>query len=131
MTTYSRGYITLISVLIIGAVGLAIATSLVVLGVGGARSGFALQQSSAARAVANACAEEGLQQIRDAVSYTGTATIVLGSGSCTYTVTDEGGQNRRVTAEGTVGTVVRRVAVSITAINPRIVVSTWQEVADF
>ncbi len=129
--TRHRGYITLISVLLVGAVGLSIASSVLVLGVGTARTGFALQQSNEAKALANACAEEGLQRIRESAVFEGTDSLTFGSGTCTFTVTNLGSQNRSITATGTVGTVVRKVAVTISAINPRIVVSTWQEVADF
>jgi len=128
---YSRGYITLISVLVVGAVGVAIATSLILLGIGSSRSSFALEQSNQAKALANACAEEALQQIRDSTPYTGTGNLSLGQGTCTYTVTSQGGQNRTITASGTVGTIVRKVKIIITKINPTITVSTWQEVADF
>lgn len=131
MSMYNRGYITLISVLVLGAVGVAITTSLILLGLGSSRTSFALVQSNQAKALANACAEDGLQQIRDFTPYNDTVTLTLGQGTCTYTVTKLIGQNRTVTASGTIGTVVRKVKITVTAINPTIAVSSWQEVADF
>lgn len=133
MTTmhFSRGYITLISVLVVGAMGVAIATSLLLLGLGSSRTSFAIQQSNQAKALGNACAEEAMQQIRSSTAYTGSGNLSLGQGTCTYTVVNTGGSSRTVSSTGTVGTIVRKVKVLITAINPRIVVSTWQEVADF
>ena len=128
---YHRGYITLISVLVVGAVGLAITTSLLLLGLGASRTSFAVEQSAQARALANACAEEGLQQIRTLTPYTGTGSLSLGLGTCTYTVTSQGGQNRTITGTGTVGTVVRKAKVVINAVYPLLVVVSWQEVADF
>ncbi|MBI4713619.1 hypothetical protein HY771_00305 [Candidatus Uhrbacteria bacterium] len=125
------GYITLLSVLVIGAVGLAITTSLLLLGLSSSRSSFAIEQSDQAKALANACVEEALQQIRDSTPFTGTGSLTLGQGTCGYTVTSQGGQNRTVTATGTVGTIVRKVKVIITNINPTISISSWQEVADF
>lgn len=126
-----RGYITLISVLIIGAVGLAIATSLILLGLGSSRTGFALEQSDQAKGLAMACAEEALQQIRDSTPFVGAGTVTLGQGTCTYTVTNTGGQTRLIIASGTVGSVVRKVRITISQINPTIIISSWQEVADF
>ena len=128
---YSRGYITLISVLVVGAVGLAIATSILLLGLGSSRTSFAVEQSAQARWLATACAEEALEQIRISASFVGTNNLSLGQGTCTYIVTSQGGENRTITASGTVGTVVRKVEVLISRINPTITVSTWQEVGDF
>jgi len=124
------GYITLISVLVVGAVGLAITTSLLLLGLGSSRTSFAVEQSNQSKALANACVEEGLQQIRDSTLFTGSGNLTLGQGTCTYTVTSQGGQNRTVTASGTVGTIVRKVTIIINGINPLITATSWQEVAD-
>ena len=124
------GYITLISVLVIGAVGLAITISLILLGLGSSRTSFALEQSNQTKALTNACAEEAMQQIRDSMSFTGNGNLSLGQGTCNYTVTSQGGQNRTITASGTVGTIVRKAKVIISKINPTITVTSWQEVAD-
>ncbi len=126
-----KGYIVLITVLVIGAVGMAIAVAVLWLGLGSSKSSFSLEQSSQAKALANACSEEALQQIRDSTSFTGTGNLSLGQGTCAYTVTNDGGQNRTITAIGLVGTVVRKVKITIDAINPNINVTSWQEVADF
>jgi hypothetical protein len=125
------GYITLVSVLVVGAVGLAITTSLLLLGIGTSRNSFANEQSYQAKALSNACAEEGLQQIRDSTPFTGSGSLTLGQGTCSYTVTSQGGSNRTVTSTGTVGTIIRKVKVIIININPTITISSWQEVADF
>ncbi len=111
----------------VGAVGTAIALSLILLGNGSSRTSFALQQSAQAKGLANACAEEALEQIRGSTSFTGSGNLTLGQGTCSYTVTNTGGTNRTVTASGTVGTIIRKVSISITAIDPLIVVSSWQE----
>ena len=123
----NKGYVTLVSVLVVGAVGTAIALSLILLGNGSSRTSFALQQSAQAKGLANACAEEALEQIRGSTSFTGSGNLTLGQGTCSYTVTNTGGTNRTVTASGTVGTIIRKVSISITAIDPLIVVSSWQE----
>jgi len=126
--TARPGFITLITILIIAAVATATATTLLLLGVASTRSSFAEQQSVQARALAYACAEEALQQVRDNPAFSGGATLPLGSGTCTYNVQVLAGENRTVTVSGTVGTVVRKAQISVTAINPTITVSTWQEV---
>ncbi|MDP2656076.1 MAG: hypothetical protein Q8P11_00740 [bacterium] len=123
-----NGFITLISVLVVGAVGVAIAVSLLLLGLGSSRTSFALEQSDQAKALNNACAEEALQQIADSTAYTGSGNLALGHGSCIYTVTSQGGGNRTVTTSGTVGTIVRKSTIIITAVNPSITITSWQEV---
>lgn len=124
------GFITLISILVVGAVGVAITLSLILLGIGSSRTSFAVEQSNQAKSLANACAEEALQQIRDSTPFTGTSSLTLGQGTCTYTVTSQGVQNRTITASGTVNTIIRKVTIIIDKINPTIQVVSWQEVAD-
>lgn len=125
------GYVALITVLVTGAVGVAIAVSLLLLGLGSSRTSFALEQSNQAKALANACAEEALQQIHDSTPFEGSANITLGQGNCSYTVTKQTGQNRTITASGTVGSIVRKVKIIIDKITPNINIVSWQEVADF
>lgn len=126
----SYGYITLISILVVGAVGVAISVSLLLLGLGSSRTGLAYQQSNQAKALANACAEEGLEQIRLLSSYTGSGGLSLGQGTCTYVVTNPGPgpQNLNINTIGTVGNTIRKVSVIINAINPVINIIYWQEV---
>ena len=130
-TTQQNGYITLVSVLVVGAVGVAITTSMLLLGIGSSRTSFAYEQSNQVKALANACAEEALQQIRDSTPFTGSGNLTLGQGVCSYTVTNQGGQNRTITTSGTVGTIIRKVKIIINKINPSILVTSWQEVSDF
>ena len=126
-----KGFITLVTVLVVGVVGLSIATSVILLGVGISKTGIAVQQSHQARALASACGEEALQEIRNATDFSGSGSLSLGQGSCLYTVTAGSGESRTATASGTVGTVVRKVSIRITQINPTITISSWQEVGDF
>ena len=126
-----KGFITLISVLVVGAVGVAITTSLILLGLGSSRTSFAIEQSNQAKGIANACAEEALQQIRDSTPFTGSGNLTLGQGTCSYAVTSQGAQNRTITASGAVGAIIRKVKIIIDKINPTIQVVSWQEVSDF
>lgn len=126
-----KGVTTLVAILVVGAIASAVAISLVLLGISATKNSLAIQQSFQAKALADACAEYALQQIRNSVPYTGSGSLTLGQGTCNYTVTSQGGQNRTVTVYGTVGTIVRKVKITVSQINPRIIIATWQEVADF
>ncbi len=127
----NSGYIVLISVLVVSAVGAAVAMAVILFGLGSSRNSFSLEQSAQSRSLANACAEEALQQIRDNSSFSDNSSFPLGQGLCEYNVADLGAENRFITASGTVGTIVRKSQVSIDAINPVINITSWLEVADF
>ena len=126
----NRGYITLLSVLVVSTIGTAVAVSLILLGLGAGKSRFSLEQSNQAKAIADACAEQALQVIRDNTAFTGNGNLSLGQGSCTYSVSNTGGDTRLINVSSSVGNTVRKVKVSIDAINPQINISSWQEVAD-
>lgn len=127
----SRGFITLVSVLLLAALSVTITSSLILLGLGSSRTGFALEQSNQVKALANACAEEALQQINSFTPFSGTGSLSIGQGSCSYTVTKLTGQNRTIIASGLVGTIIRKISISIDKINPDINITSWQEVTDF
>lgn len=128
---YNSGYVALVSVLVLGAVGVYITISMLLLGLGSSRSSFSSEESSKANAFAHACAEEGLQQIRDNNAYTGTGSLSFALGACEYAVTNTGGENRLVDAWGSSGNTIRRVRGVVNAINPQITMTSWREIADF
>lgn len=125
-----RGYVLLAAMLVIGAVGTTIATSLVLMGVSSLQSGGAIADSVEAKALANACAERALQEIWLSASFAGTATLPLGNGSCTYTVTNTGGENRTISVSGTRGTVTRRATITVNEVTSSVGVNSWGEVAN-
>lgn len=129
-TNCSKGFIALISVLVLGAVGTAVAVSVILLGLNSSRTSLVVEQSNKAKALANACAEHGLNIIAINPNYTGSMGLIIGVDSCLYTITNLGGQNRSIVTSSTVGAVTRKVSVNVSAITPKIVVSSWQEFAN-
>lgn len=127
----TNGYITLISVLIAGAVVLLIVTTTLLVGATISKSSLTLENSNQAKALVDACAEEALQQIRDSVNYSGGDTVTFGNGSCTYNVINNGGQNRSIEAEGNVNSISRKVKIDLDNINPEINITYWQDVDNF
>ena len=121
------GYIALLAVLILGAAATAIGVVLLSIGADSQRSTLIEQQSKQARVLATACAQEALQQIHDNIAFSGTNTLPLGQGSCSYTVTVTAGTTRSIAASGTVGNVVRKAQVYVTIGTSTISVSSWQE----
>lgn len=130
MLNYSRlpGFATLMAVVVMGAVSVTITVSVLLLGIDNSRTSFATVQSNQAKALINACAEDALKTIDNTTGFSGTVNITLGLGTCTYTVVDLGGENRSITASGTVGTIIRKLSITLDDINPTIHLTSWQEV---
>jgi len=124
---HQDGYIALLMLLIVGAATTAIALVLLTTGTDAQRSSLVTQQSVQAVQLANACAEEALQQMHDTTSFTGTSSLTLGAGSCTYTVTSTGASTRTITTTATVGATVRKLAVYATIGSSSISVTSWQD----
>ena len=123
------GYVALLTVLIVGAAAAAIALVLLTSGADSQRAALVEQQSKQARALAVACGEEALQQIHDNIAYSGTNSLSLGQGNCTYIVTVSSGTARTLAATGVVGNVVRKVQINVTINASSISITSWQEVS--
>jgi len=126
----SEGYVALLAVLILGAISTTVAVTLLITGTDSQRSTLVSQQSAQARNLSGTCAEEALQIIHDNTLYTGSNSMTLGQGGCTYTVTNTGGNARTIDATGTVSNVVRKVKVYATINTSSISITSWQEVSD-
>lgn len=122
------GFVALMGVLILGALVIATTVAGLRFSVDDLQIATILVDSYQARALADACAEEALQEIRDSDSFAGSGGFSLGQGSCSYTVTLGGGENRSIEAEGTVSDSIRKVEVVVTQLHPTIVVDSWEEV---
>jgi hypothetical protein len=125
-----RGYISLMSVIILGSLGAAVSTSVMLLGLGSSRSGYAYDQSNRALLLADACIEEGLQKVREDDEYVGSGEITFSLGECSYTVENITGSQKRVFASGVVGENTRRASVETSSLRPQITIDSWREVAD-
>lgn len=123
-----RGYVALIAVLIIGAAATASCLALLANGTDSQRAALVAVQSKQARNLAAACAQEALQVMHDTTSYTGTGSLTLGAGTCSYTVAVTSGANRSIVTSGNVSNVTRKVQVYATINSSGISVTSWQEV---
>lgn len=126
MRENQSGYVALLAVLVMGAVATATAISLLLSGTDALRQILVTQQSIQARTIAHACAEEALQTIHDTMAFTGSNSLIYSPGTCTYTVTNTGGNNRSIAVTSTVGESTRKLQISVT-ISSSISVVSWQE----
>jgi hypothetical protein len=124
-----RGYVALLTVLIVGAVATSIALVLLTSGADSQRATLVEQQSKQARGLAVACTEEALQQIHDNIAFSGTNSLTLGQGGCTYTVTVATTTTRNIVVSATVGSVVRKIQATSTINVSTISITSWQEVS--
>lgn len=127
----NNGFAVLIGVLIVGAFGTAVVLYLVLSGLYSYQSSFILEQSNTAKATTNACAEVALNKIQLCSSTIGIGTTQLGNNTCNYEIINNGDQTRTIQATSQVGTIVRKIKVLINQIDPKITISSWQEVATF
>ena len=125
-----KGYIALISVMIIAAIGAATAVSLLLLGLNSSRTSFILEQSNEAKALANACAEIALQNVAYYIPYNGSDTTDFEQGSCTYNViTTENSSD--ITVIGDVNDITRKIKITTDNSTSPISITFWKEVDDF
>lgn len=127
----NQGFVTIVGVLVAGLIATAISSAILFFGVGFSSSVLSIQQAYQAKGLARICADSGLLKIHDDIVFIGSGNLTLGAGSCSYAVTSTGGSSRKVVSTGTVGTITKKIEITISALSPKIVVSSWQEVADF
>lgn len=125
---YSEGYITLLSVVVFGAVSVAIVTTILFLGSQSLSNARDHELYAYGNGAVDVCVEEALEQIRNSDSFSGGNSISLANGACSYTVLNTGGENRTVIASSTTGTIVRKVQVTLDQINPTIHITNWSDV---
>lgn len=127
-----KGYIALVSVIVISAVGVAIMISVVATGILAMKTDFSRQQSGSARSLASSCAEEALQIILETNTSSSSGNLTIASGTCSYVITStSSGQVRIIRATGVIGTVVSKIRVTTASTSPSITLSSWEEVPDF
>ena len=127
----NKGIVTLLSVLFVGSAGILFATVLILLGLSASRTGLALEEGYIAKALADACAEEALQQVHDFNDFSGNGQLIFDGDKCNYTVSEGAGGTKMVYSVGIAGDFIRKLEIRINGVYPYINIVSWQEVADF
>jgi hypothetical protein len=125
------GIVTLVSVLLISVVGLAIAASLLIFSTNQSKNDLIIYQHSQAKAIADACAEQALMNLKSNSSFSGQYNLILGSGACDYDVQQAGGGNVTINVSAYVSAAVSRWRIIIDQVSPSISIVSWRPVADF
>ena len=97
--TKAKGFIAIVSFLVIGVVTLGIAVSISLLGVEEAKSSLTYLKGKKTAKLAEGCSEEALLRLRNNQNYSG-GTLNLSEGSCTLNITNNNSnKNVEITAQ--------------------------------
>lgn len=126
------GYIFLVSVLVIGVIASATATSLLLLGWAAEQNGQLVVESGRAFEYAQTCAERVIRSLKKDTAYGGGEIMDFAWGECeVMAVGGNGNMDRAVCIEGRSGDNTRRMEIDIERLFPSTVISSWTEVAEF
>ncbi len=126
------GYAFLVTVLVIGVMATATATSLMLLGWAAEQNGFLMERSAQAEEYAKGCIERTFRKLRLEPTYAGNETVTFPKGSCLIRpVAGDGINDRRVCVEGRSGQTTRRFQIEIEELFPRIRTASFAEVVAF
>lgn len=126
-----RGYIALISVLIISAVLILIAVSIVQLGIGGTKMAIQENQSLESDYVAQACAEEALIKLVESATYSGNEIITINGNTCQILPLEGSGSNKVIKISTMTHNQTKRLKIETNQLRPTIGIASWQEVSSF
>ncbi len=121
-----KGFSTLFVVIILGSLALALSLSLSTSSVWSIKSSINSKNLNQAKSLVNACAEVALETIRENNSYVGTVSLVIDGNTCTYTVSNTGGNTRSILVSGSIRDVFRKLSISTSSFNPLVIYS-WIE----
>lgn len=122
------GFMAFASLLVVSAVTLAIAVSIVLLGVGEARSSLDFRLGSTALVAARACGEEALYRVKFDQSYAG-GSLNVGGGVCSISVIALGSQ-RSITVDAQVSAASsysKRIRIVAERTGGGVSIKNWQE----
>jgi hypothetical protein len=135
----TRGYVTLLVVLVVTILGIAVTFSSLFRGGDTLDAAFKFEQSFEAHSFADACVESGLLAITKEESFSGSDSITFSTGACDYTVESVSDTQSVLQSSGSSGRTIRKVKVVATlehtvtemGTTTSITNTRWQEIADF
>lgn len=125
------GYITLLSVLVLGAIFTASALLLLDRGLFSSLNALSWEEELRARSATDSCVESALQEINDLGTYLDSGSLILNRSSCSYSIVDKNKEKREIYSIGIAGKSTFRIEVQIDGIYPNIVVTDWIEESSF
>jgi hypothetical protein len=123
-----RGFIALITLLILFLISLSIGVGFTLRSIGRAKTSLQINQSSQAFYLANLCAEEALMKLKENINYPGNETIQIEGGYCQI-LPIEG--KWIIKTIGNFQNQIKKVKIIVNQVNPQMIIQSWQEVSDF
>lgn len=120
-----KGYIAIVTVLVIGAVMLSVGMAVVLNSINTGQGTLAEIKKEASIGYVESCIEDALIRINKNNVLTG--TIVLPEGTCTVTINSQVGSNWDFTVAGTLDGYSKSIRVTATR-GSTVVVNSWQEI---
>jgi len=124
-----KGFIALITILIILGIILITGVSISFLSIKEASMSLQKSQSSQAYYLANLCAEKALMELKDDPGYNGETIPSIENGSCQISV-DSVGLDKIVKVSADFQNQTRKMKIKISQINPEMIIDYWFEVAE-
>lgn len=136
---FQKGFVALISVLVITAVSIIIGTTVTLKTISHSTMSASENFSAQAWAAVNSCAEYALGELSIAsttfTTFTGPVSVSVGSNNCyIYSLTATGtplATSLLIRASSTVSGFTRKLELIVATNTPQSVISSWQEVGDF
>ena len=124
-----KGFITLVSVLIISSVALLVVVSSLTINIENIKAVTSIDSGRRARFLAESCAEIAIDNLKASNTYAGNETKILPFGQCFIsTITGTGNTNRSFQSSATYDNHNYRVSVVVQTLNPNTVVTTFDPI---
>lgn len=124
-----KGFVTLLSVLILGAVGVVVVTNYLLINAENIIGIATIEESKQAKALVDTCAEYAINTLKTNLNYLGNETLSLSFGSCTIsTISGTGNTSRSFQVTSTYLDQTRKLNIVISVVNPITSITTWQEI---
>ena len=128
---FKGGYVALMSVIILGVVGVLITTTLYMTGIESVQSSDLYIKSYQAKTLADACAEISIQKIINVPSTLESGNLVIGNSVCSFAITNGFSTVKYILSSANIDNVIRKVSVIVdpaqTTPSHTIKILSWQE----
>ncbi|MCK9393342.1 hypothetical protein M0Q03_00885 [bacterium] len=122
----NKGFIALMMVLIINAIGLIVAISLLLQGNLFLKNVYSFEQMEKAKAIVNACCEDALFAIKNNPSIVGSYNLNFPEGNCSYNISNNKGIITIKSLAG-INEYTRRVTIVTQSIDSKFQILFWKE----
>ncbi len=125
------GFVALISVIIISSIVLSIGIWMIFTNLNASLAGLTIRQSQQARALAKSCAESALLQLANDFNNINNNSLTYPEGFCDYNILVINANSKRINVSANVDNIIRKESLDLSLINNNLLISSWQELADF